>query len=172
MAAIGTLKHDKIVGLYRCILMTNYSPFPKQALVFTCQQYRSFENTVEKEKLLLKSDFSLSYSIFYPFRELSAIFIKFWNCGLQTVSNLDQFKILLFGKELTDIHKLYFRVDTMCEKEKIVETSQAVSTFHTMFPKGLLFRLIMTTLGQDSHFWLLLLYSLPHNIILDLSANP
>ena len=34
--------------------------FPKQALVFTCLQYKSCENTV-----------------FYPFEELSSIFIKF-----------------------------------------------------------------------------------------------
>ena len=87
-------------------------PFPKQALVFTCLQHKSFENTVgkkeisldcslqgqpfsqtspgfyvsavqvfgkncgEKEKLLLMSNFSFSHSVFHPFRELSAIFIK------------------------------------------------------------------------------------------------
>ena len=31
----------------------------------------------EKEKLLVTSNFSFSHSVFYPFRELSAIFIKF-----------------------------------------------------------------------------------------------
>ena len=31
----------------------------------------------EKEKLLGKSNFSFSHSVFYPFGELSAIFIKF-----------------------------------------------------------------------------------------------
>ena len=31
----------------------------------------------EKEKLLVTSNFSLSHSVFYPFGELSAIFIKF-----------------------------------------------------------------------------------------------
>ena len=30
-------------------------PFPKQALIFTCMQYKSFENTVEKEKLLIRA---------------------------------------------------------------------------------------------------------------------
>ena len=51
---------------------------PKQALVFTCLQYKSFENTAgEKEKLLITSNFSFSHSVFYPFWELFAIFIKF-----------------------------------------------------------------------------------------------
>ena len=31
----------------------------------------------EKEKLLIKSNFSFSHSLFYPFQEFSAIFIKF-----------------------------------------------------------------------------------------------
>ena len=31
----------------------------------------------EKEKLLVTSNFSFSHSVFYPFRELSTIFIKF-----------------------------------------------------------------------------------------------
>ena len=38
----------------------------KQALVFTCLRYKSFENTVGKEKLLVTSNFSFSHSIFYP----------------------------------------------------------------------------------------------------------
>ena len=36
-----------------------------------------FENTVgKKEKLLITSNFSFSLNVFYPFEELSAIFIK------------------------------------------------------------------------------------------------
>ena len=48
--------------------------FPKQALFFTCMQYKSFENTVGKEEIALNE---LSHGVFYPFSELSAIFIKF-----------------------------------------------------------------------------------------------
>ena len=51
--------------------------FSKQALVFTCLQNKSFENNGGKEKLLIPSNFSFSYIVSYPFRELSAIFIKF-----------------------------------------------------------------------------------------------
>ena len=38
---------------------------------------RAFWKHWEKEKLLVTSNFSFTYSVFYPFRELSAIFIKF-----------------------------------------------------------------------------------------------
>ena len=36
----------------------------------------SFENTLEKEKLFVTSNFSFSYCVFYPFGDLSSIFIK------------------------------------------------------------------------------------------------
>ena len=35
-------------------------PFPKQALVFTCLQYKTFENTAGKGEIA-------RYSVFYPF---------------------------------------------------------------------------------------------------------
>ena len=43
----------------------------------------------EKEKLLLQSNFSFSLSIYYPFEELSAIFIKF---------EIDVHKLFQFGR--------------------------------------------------------------------------
>ena len=45
--------------------------------VFTCLQKKSFENTEEKEKLLVTSNFSFTRSVFYPFEEFYAIFIEF-----------------------------------------------------------------------------------------------
>ena len=57
-------------NVFSCLL------FSKQALFFTCLQCKSFENT-EKEKLHVTSNFSFSVCVFYPFRELSTIFIKF-----------------------------------------------------------------------------------------------
>ena len=39
-------------------------------------QYKSFKNTVEKE-IAHNEQFLLSHSIFYPFGELSAIYIEF-----------------------------------------------------------------------------------------------
>ena len=52
-------------------------PFPKEALVFMCLQFKFFENTLEKEKLLLTNNFSFSHSVFYPFGEVSIIFVEF-----------------------------------------------------------------------------------------------
>ena len=43
--------------------------FPKQALVFTYLQYKFYENNAEKGEI------ALPHSVFYPFRELSTIFI-------------------------------------------------------------------------------------------------
>ena len=50
-------------------------PFPKQALVFTCLQYKSFENTVGKGEIA--HNFSFSHSVFYWLGKLSGIFKKF-----------------------------------------------------------------------------------------------
>ena len=45
--------------------------------MFTCLQYTSFENTEEKDEIAHNEQFLLFQQCFYPFRELSAIFIKF-----------------------------------------------------------------------------------------------
>ena len=52
-------------------------PYPEQALVFTCWQYKSLKTLWEKDKLFDTSYFSFFHSVFYLFGELSAIFIKF-----------------------------------------------------------------------------------------------
>ena len=38
--------------------------------------YKSFDNTVEKEKLLETSNFSFSHSVLNPYGEIRAIFTK------------------------------------------------------------------------------------------------
>ena len=35
--------------------MFNFNPFPNKALFLKCPDYKSFENSGEKEKLLIKS---------------------------------------------------------------------------------------------------------------------
>ena len=42
----------------------NHYPFPKQALVFTCLQLKSFKTLWEREKSLVTSNFSFSHSAF------------------------------------------------------------------------------------------------------------
>ena len=44
---------------------------------FMYLQYKYLKTLREKEKLLVTNNFSFSYSVFYPFGELSAIFIEF-----------------------------------------------------------------------------------------------
>ena len=51
-------------------------PFPKQAVVFMCLQYKSFENTAGKGEIAPYEQFSFSHSVFYPFGKIAAIFIK------------------------------------------------------------------------------------------------
>ena len=43
---------------------------------FTCLLYKSLKTLWEKKKMLVMSNFFLSHSVFYPFREVSAIFIE------------------------------------------------------------------------------------------------
>ena len=52
-------------------------PFPNKPW-FLCVYSTSLLKTLwEKEKLLVTSNFSFSHGVFYPFRELYAIFIQF-----------------------------------------------------------------------------------------------
>ena len=46
---------------------------PKQALVFTCLQCKSFKNTVRKGEIDCYTQFLFSQSVFYSFLKLSAL---------------------------------------------------------------------------------------------------
>ena len=55
---------------------TGINPFLNKSFLRVCNT--SFFNTLcEKEKLLVTSNFSFSHSVFYPFGELTTIFMKF-----------------------------------------------------------------------------------------------
>ena len=54
-----------------------FNPFPNKPWFLRVCSRSLLKTLYEKEKLLKPSNFSFSHSIFYPFRELSAIFIKF-----------------------------------------------------------------------------------------------
>ena len=73
------------------------SPFPKQALVFTCLQCSLLKTLWEKEKSLVMSNFSFTHSVFYPFGELSAIVIIF-NCCLQSLSVWKRLKFVVLER--------------------------------------------------------------------------
>ena len=64
--------------------MATFNRFPKQALVFTCLQYKSFENTVGKGAIM--SNFSFSHDVFYLFLRIHCHFHQILSCRLQTLS--------------------------------------------------------------------------------------
>ena len=53
-----------------------HQPFPKQALVFTCLQYKSFENTAGKGEIARYEQFLLFPQCFLPFKRTSCHFYK------------------------------------------------------------------------------------------------
>ena len=54
-----------------------FNPFPHSNTFWHLWETMLLKTLWEKEKLLVTSNFSFTHSVFYPFRELSAIFIKF-----------------------------------------------------------------------------------------------
>ena len=58
-------------------LYVTLNPFPNKPLFLRVCSTSLLKTLWEKEKMLVTSNFSFSNSVFYPFRELSTIFIKF-----------------------------------------------------------------------------------------------
>ena len=84
-------------AVYQYLLI---KPFLNKPWLLRVWSTSLFKTLWEKEKLLITSNFSFSHSVFYPFWELSVIFIKFKT----TVCNIFQFVgvwNLSFGKGLT-----------------------------------------------------------------------
>ena len=76
------------------------NPFPNKPWFLRVCSTSLLKMLWEKEKLLVTSNFSFSHTVFYPFRELSTIFINF----KIVVCKLFQFgrvQNLSFGKGLT-----------------------------------------------------------------------
>ena len=55
----------------------SFSPFPNKPWFLHVCSTSLLKTLWEKEKLLVMSDFSFFHSVFYPFEELSSVFIKF-----------------------------------------------------------------------------------------------
>ena len=55
---------------------TMFNPFPNKPWFLRVCSTSLLKTLWEKEKLLITSNFSFSHHVFYPFGELSAIFIK------------------------------------------------------------------------------------------------
>ena len=73
-----------------------------------------------KEKLLVMSNFSFSHSVFYPFRELSAIFIKF-KIVLCILFQFGGVKNLSFGKGSKECSSpfQFFTIDKILDWSKL-----------------------------------------------------
>ena len=54
-----------------------FNPFPHNDTFWRPWESSLLKTLWEKEKLLVTSNFSFTHSVFYPLKELSAIFIKF-----------------------------------------------------------------------------------------------
>ena len=67
------------------VVWERVNPFQNKPWFFCVCSTSLLKTLWEKEKLLIMSNFSFSYSVFYPFGELSAIFIKFEICQLLTL---------------------------------------------------------------------------------------
>ena len=63
----------------------NNNPVPKKALVFTCLQYKSFENSVGKGEIARNEQFLLFPHRFLPSHRTIYHFHQIQNCRLQTL---------------------------------------------------------------------------------------
>ena len=66
--------HEIFKGLF---LLRMFNPFPNKPWFLRVCRTSLLKTLWEKEKLLVRSNFSFSHSVFYLFWGLSAIFIKF-----------------------------------------------------------------------------------------------
>ena len=65
---------------------SHLQPFPKQALVFMCLQFKSFENTVGKEEIAHNEQYLLFPQCFLPIWRTFCHFHQIKNCQLQTLT--------------------------------------------------------------------------------------
>ena len=77
--SVALVFHKHILFLFFFVVKVSfiyYPAFPKQALVFTCLQYKSLENTVKKGEIARNEQFLLFPQCFLPIWRTSTILIK------------------------------------------------------------------------------------------------
>ena len=77
--------------------------FPKQALVFTCLQYKSFEITVGKGEIARHEQFLLFPQCFLPSWRPLCIFHSIKDCHLQTLSVWTSLKFVIWERVNKDV---------------------------------------------------------------------
>ena len=85
----------KVIKIKGCVI----NPFSNKPWFLRVCSKSLLKTLWENEKLLATSNFSFSHSVFYPFRDLSAIFIKLKNCRLQTLSFLKSLKFVVWESD-------------------------------------------------------------------------
>ena len=75
--------------------------FSKPALVFTCQQYQSFENTVGNGEISRKEQVLLLPQCFLPVWKIVCHFNQIWNCRLQSLSVWKGLKLVVWERVKT-----------------------------------------------------------------------
>ena len=66
-----------ILNHHKFFVWKSFNPFPNKPWFLRVYSTNLLKTLWEKEKLLVTSNFSFFRSVFYPYYELSAIFIKF-----------------------------------------------------------------------------------------------
>ena len=66
-------------------LPTKFNPLPNKPWFLRVCSTSLLKTLLEKEKLLVTSNFSFFHSVFFSFAELSCHFHQIWNCRLQTL---------------------------------------------------------------------------------------
>ena len=121
---------------------TAINPFPNKPLFLGVSRTSLLKTVWEKEKLLVTSNFSFSHNVFYPSGELSAIFIKYKNCHLQTLSVWKRLKFVIL--ERVNPHNTFWRpwetsrLKTLWEKEKLLVTISPLPTVFSAHSKNFL----------------------------------
>ena len=92
--------------LWVCFVLFIIDPFPHYDTFWRPWETSLLKTLWKKEKLLVRSNFSFTHIVFYPFRELSDIFIKFWNCRLRTISIWTSIKFVVWLGLSSHINRL------------------------------------------------------------------
>ena len=76
-ASTLTFDDNEICHTVKLIDCMVFNPFPNKSWFLRVCSTHLLKTLWEKKKLLVTSNFFFSHSVFYPFRELTTIFIKF-----------------------------------------------------------------------------------------------
>ena len=142
-----------------------FNPFPNKPMFLCVCRASLLKTLLEKKKILIKSNFFFSHSVFYPFVEISAIFIKF-EIVVRKLFQLAPVQNLLFGKGLT-LYQTITTLTTLYEKpfENIVGKGENAGKQHfLLFPQCFLPFTKRISISQSLLFCRLQMFSIWANL--------